>query len=114
MARGVAGSYGARTENNPARQPTKNDGGVGGGAPSEYHEIGNTGRFTNPEGTFTVGVRQNTTATSPPLSEQSGRGIFAVNPATRFFQENQPTHFEPGFGGPVMADIVNDRQFTPS
>jgi hypothetical protein len=73
MARGLNNSYGVRTERHPNRYVGRDP----EPPPEEdYHEIGNTGRYTAPGGLMTVGFGHER-PTSPPQSEQRERGIFS-------------------------------------
>ena len=79
MARGIKGTYGVRTENDPARRispPQSEQQGRGVLSPEgPYHQIGNSRRYTAPGGLMTVGFGSRTNR--GPQSERPGRGIFA-------------------------------------
>jgi hypothetical protein len=111
MARGIAGSYGVRTERNPKRYVGRDP-----EPPPEwdYHEIGDTGRYTAPGGLMTVGFVQRPTS-GPPQSEQPGRGVFAPSWEERFLASN-PTQQPDQYGAfpEQMNQIINSTQFMAS
>ena len=110
MAKGLAGTYGARTESHPGRVAKRDDGGGGGAVVSDYQQIGDTNTYRTPDRLMHVGVAPGA-GRYPPQSEQPGRGTLVPSWEESFLAAH-PTPQQ--VGGSPVAEIINKTQWTPS
>jgi len=110
MAKGLAGTYGTRTENHPGRVAKRDDGGAGGAVVSDYQRIGDTNTYRTPDRLMHVGVASGAER-YPPQSEQPGRGTLVPSWEENFLGAH-PYPQQVG-SGPV-SEVINKTQWTPS